>query len=172
MDKFNTAGFEIDFDALPDNSKRAIVSRGLQHYLGNEQAAKVSAKAKAHEEEHGEPLGDDEKAALKAEFVAAAIEALSAGTIGTGHGGGFRGNPVETALRALAKAEVVAVLRKNNIKVPKKAEDTIKTANGEFTLAQLIERRIAAHKDRLTKEANAKVREDQKRAKNAEADEL
>lgn len=166
MDKITYDGNEIDFDSLPAASQVALVTRGVTHFLGNEQASKVSGWAKKIVEDGGEEPADDEKKAKKAEFVAAALEALRAGTVGSRTSAGPRATPFESALRAIAKEEVVNLLRQNKIKVPTK-DSTISFKGEDLTMEQLIARRIANpnHAERLKKEAAAKVRESEKRIK-------
>ena len=162
MDKITYDTHEIDFDHLPAKSQAALVARGVTHFLGNEQASKVSAWVKAQAEE-GVEVGDDEKAAKKAEYVAAAIKALTEGTVGS-RSVGPRATPFESALRAIAKEEVSAKLKAAKIKVPK-GKETITYRGNELTLDDLIDRHIEREGERLVKDANARVRESEKRVK-------
>lgn len=173
MEKFTYGKTEIDFDALPETSRKAIVSRGLTHYFGNEQASKVTGAAKKHLEEHGTELADDERNALRDEFVAAAAKALFDGSIGS-RTLGPKATPFEAAQNAIAREGVIAQLRKFKLAVPKKADETV-TVNGEaFTMAQLVARRIANPKfhDEIVKAANARVKESAKMVAAVEAQEV
>lgn len=168
---------KLDFAALPQASLVAMLRRGVSHYLGSEQASKVTAY---FDPEKDEPVADNSpeaKAKVKAEFVAKAVDALLAGTVGVS----VRGpavNPIQVIIYRLARKEVLDVLRASGTKPPKKAEDKVKFANGsEFTLAELVERRLdasrpsgvdakgdfgpkgQAHLERLTKEAHKIAKE-------------
>lgn len=159
----------IDTATLHEKSTVALLRRGLAHFLGNEQASKVASWMKSFEKSEGREPTDDEKAAKKAEYVEKAIAALWAGEIGMG----VRGpavSPLEREVERLARGEVMAVLKSNGIKPPR-GDEAVKFANGaEFTLEQLIERRIGAHGERLEKEAQKKLAADEKRRKAAEAE--
>lgn len=177
----------LDFAALPQSSLVAMLRRGVSHYLGSEQASKVTAY---FDPDKGEPVADtspEAKAKVKAEYVAKAIDALIAGTVGVS----VRGpsvDPIEAIVNRLARKEVLDVLRASGTKPPKKADDKVKFANGaEFTLAELVARRLDAdrpsgvdvkgdfgpkgqpHKERLTKEAQKIAKEQQAKADKAKA---
>lgn len=166
MDKITYAGIEVDFDALPAVSQRALALRGLTHFLGNEQASKVSGKAKAALiAEPSVVLGDDEKAELLKGFRETALNALLEGTIGVRESNGEPAmNPVEKAARAIAWAEVADVLKKNNLKQPK-GEETIEVNGTTFTRKGLIDRRLndPKHADRIQKAAEKEVRDAKKK---------
>lgn len=149
--------FAFDTASLPEKSLEALISRGVTHYLGNEQASKVSAFAKKHLEEHGAPLADDEKAAKQAELVQAAYEALLAGTIGN-RVGGPKLDPITRATRDIAGEEISAMLKKAGQKIPK-GKETISVKGQDLTFAELVDRRIAseAHGERIAKAAKQRV---------------
>lgn len=156
-----SAGHEIDFGALPETSVRALLSRGLTHFLGSEQASKVKAHKDKYLEEHKVELSDDEVSVVKADFVAKAIEALRLGTIGQ-RAVGITIDPLEKAMEKIAKAQVLDILRANGIKTPKK-DEAVKFANGtEKTLDEMIEGRLAKNGEAIEKEAK-KVLADAKR---------
>ena len=156
----------FDTAKLPEASISALLRRGLAHFLGNEQASKVASHF------DGETPTDEAKAAYKAECVANAVKALHEGTVGSSTRGP-RGSTIETVLRALAKAEVITVLKANKLVFPT-GEKKIKFGDGtELTGADLIDRRIAKHGERLMKEAQAKMKADERAvAKAGSADEL
>jgi hypothetical protein len=146
------AGTAIDFDALPVASRLALLRRGLAHYLGNEQAAKVSAHKAKNE-------GIDEAAlgAFKSAAMAAALEALRAGTLGAGGPRGPRGTPIEQTMRNIAEKEVRAILKGQNLSMPT-GDKTLEFPNGaKLTRADLIDRRLAnaEHGPRIRKLAEA-----------------
>lgn len=156
--------FTIDPTTLPPKSLEALISRGLTHYLGNEQNSKVSTKAKK-DAEAGNAWADDEKAKALADAQEEAFAALVAGTIGT-RVGGPRLDPYEKALRDIAGEEVAELLRKNGSKVPK-GKETLTYKGAEYTFAELVARRIGdeRHTERLAKAAKARVTEIERRAK-------
>lgn len=158
MSTHTYGSFVIDTAALPAKSLEALISRGVTHYLGNEQASKVSAWVKKFKEDNAdaEPA-EDEVAAKKAEFVAAAHAALLDGTIGT-RVGGPKLDPLTRATRDIAGEEITAMLKKAGQKVPK-GKETIEVKGQAMTFADLVDRRIAseAHGARIAKEAKSRV---------------
>ena len=155
---------EFDFAALPVQSLTAMVKRGLTHYLGSEQASKVTRdKAQYQDDNAGAEMSEADINAAKAEYVASAIAALQAGTVGTSTRGPSL-DPVEAEVARIAKAEINTVLKANGATFKKVGEgDTAKRvvtfANGDaFTMAELVERRLAAHGERIRKEAEKAVK--------------
>lgn len=150
MEKLVYGDTSLDFDALSDASRFALAQRGLTHVLGNEIASKVHSWAG----QAGQANSDD-KATIKAwkdanvaaitsktaELVADTIKALNDGTLGA-RVGGPRLTPIDTLRRQIAKGQIETILRANKIKVPTK-DDTVKMPDGEFTMTQLVERRLA-----------------------------
>lgn len=150
--------YTIDTDALPAVSLQALISRGITHYLGNEQASKVSAFAKKFaEDNNGTELAADEKSAKQAELVEAAHKALLDGTIGT-RTGGPKLDPITKATRDIAAAEVAKVLKAGGHKVPK-GKETVSIKGEDLTFGDLVDRRIASEKHgaRIAKEAKVAV---------------
>ena len=160
---------EIDTDKLPVESIAALVRRGISHYLGNEQAAKVTAWVEAQvKTANGVAPSDEAKATAKAGFVAKAIEVMLSGEMGT-RVSGPRVEPIEAARNSIAKAEVLAILRSAGIKPPK-GEEAVKFGDGTTkTLAAMIATRLANHADRIEKEANKKLADAARAAKAAKA---
>jgi hypothetical protein len=149
--------FTIDTAAIPAKSLEALISRGVTHYLGNEQASKVSGWAKKVLEETKAEPSEDEIKVKKAEFVAAAHAALLDGSIGT-RTGGPKLDPLERATRDIAGEEISAMLKKAGQKVPK-GKETITVKGQELTFSDLVDRRIASeqHGERIAKDAKARV---------------
>lgn len=132
----------LDFAALPQSSLVAMLRRGVSHYLGSEQSSKVVAMFDPDKDEPVADSSPEAKAKAKADFVAKAIDALIAGTVGVS----VRGpsvDPIQTIVNRLARKEVLDVLKASGTKPPKKAEDKVQFANGTaFTLAELVSRRL------------------------------
>jgi hypothetical protein len=160
----NYGEISIDVDSLPAVSTNALLRRGLAHFLGNEQAAKVSAfKEKNPEATESQVL------AYKAECVANAVAALNAGTVGA-NVRGPRGTAIETIMRKIASDEVKTVLAALKVKAPK-GEEKVKFANGDsFTMNELIARRLEKHADRITAEANKAMKDAARKAEKIAAE--
>lgn len=159
----------INTDNLPEKSIQALLSRGLAHFLGNEQAAKVSGWANGIKEKSGAAPSDDEVASAKAGYVAAALAALAAGTIGAGTRGP-RGTATETVMRQIAEKEVRSILAQNHMALPS-GDKTVKFEDGtELTRADLLSRRLAKHGDRIRKEAEAEIKAAERKAAKATAE--
>lgn len=157
MSQITYGNHTIDTDKLPPASIDAMLSRGISHYLGNEQASRVSAFVEA-EKVKGNTVGDAEKATAKADFVKAAVDKLLAGTVGQGSSRGPRGTTVDTVIRQLAEKEVRAVLKAAGITMPS-GEKVVEFSDGtKLTKAQLIDRRVAKRGDALRKEAEAEIK--------------
>lgn len=181
MDKLTYGDkIEVDFSALPEVSQFALASRGLTHILGNEVASKVHAWAGAE----GQANSDDkavvkawkdanpEKLAAKTSEVQADIlDALNKGELGS-RVSGPRLAPLDTIKRQIARKEVEDILRGNKLAVPK-GEAKVKMGDAEFTMAQLIDRRIEKFSDRITaaatKELAARAKAMKAAAENAQA---
>ncbi len=169
---------ELDFNTLPAASLVAMLRRGVSHFLGSEQASKVTGLFKPDAEGNVKATvadTEENRAKALAEFRASAIAALQAGTVGVS----VRGpsvDPISAIINRLAKAEIKVVLGNMKLKAPAKAEDTIELPDGsKVTMAQLIARRLdstgpagidkktgVAHADRLKKEAE-KIAAEQKK---------
>lgn len=157
----------IDVAKLPQASVMAMLRRGVSHFLGSEQASKVTSFFDPDQEN---PPADtaEARAAKKAEFQADALEKLLAGTVGNS----VRGptvDPLTTHMRRIAKAEVTNILKANGVKFPAKAEDTIELPDGsKLTGTQLIDRRLAKEGERITKEAKKAMDDQAKKAAKAQ----
>jgi len=178
--------YKIDLSSLPEASLRALLSRGLTHYMGSEQASKVTSARKAAEEaaaEAAKAAGGDEAAiaaAIASAFGEAEAEAakvkfqdeawghLVAGTMGGG-ARGPRGTAVETVMRQIIVADITTKLKAAGLTVPK-GKDTIKLGEQAFTLSDLIDRAMARDGERFRKEAEAEMKARERRAAKALAD--
>lgn len=156
MSVIEYAGFTIDTSALPAASVDALIRRGITHFLGNEQASKVTSWVKRQEV----APSDEAKTAQHREYITAAIAALNAGTIGVRvakeGGSTAKLDPIGSMVRKLAKTTVVALLGKAKLKVPK-GDAKVATGSGEFTMAELIDRQIAKGGEALVAEAKKAV---------------
>lgn len=167
MSVIKYAGFSVDTAALPAASIEALLRRGITHFLGNEQASKVTSWAKR--QAAATPpvvVTDEEKTAQHKVYIEQAIAVLNAGTIGqrTAKEGGSTAklDPVGSMVRKLAKATVVTLLGKAKLKVPK-GEAKVATGSGEFTMAELIDRQIAKGGEALVAEAKKAVEAEARR---------
>lgn len=158
----------IDYSALPAKSIGALLSRGLTHYLGSEQASKVKAIKDKHLEEHKVELADDEIAAIKADLVSQAIAKLLDGTIGVRQAG-VQIDPLDIAMAKIAKQEVSDILRANGIKVPKK-DEAVQFADGTSkSMADMVSARLEKNRDAIEKAAKKALADRQKQANAAKA---
>lgn len=149
--KFSVAGVEVDLNDLPARSIRALISRGWNHYFSSEQASKVKSW-KDKKAEEGVEVAEDELAAYKAECVAQALEALRAGSIGT-RAAGVSIDPMDKLRQKIAKQQVLDILRKNDIKVPKK-DAVVTFKNGTTkTLEEMVATRLQVNGEAIEAEA-------------------
>jgi hypothetical protein len=174
MDKIKYGNFEIDFDALPEISRLALVSRGVTHFLGNEQNSKAHswAAAQVKGDSTVEPSRDEVKewkaaneaamVAKIAELAGEAVKSLIEGTVGA-RTSGPRLTPIDTLIRQKAKVEVMAVLAGVGAKFPKK-DETIAFGDGTRTGDQMIDNWLANADNlaRLTKVAEKELKEKEK----------
>lgn len=178
--------FTIDPANLPEASVQALLSRGVTHYLGNEQASKLtnlirkavnaeapsavtSEQVKTYREANAETVSG-----WNNELVASALAALTAGTVGVRAAAGPKLDPIAKIAGRIAKAEVLSVLKSQSIAAPK-GDEKVRFADGtELSMADLVSRRLAKHGERINTEAKAESkrveRENAKRAANAGAD--
>ena len=103
---------------LPDTSIAALLSRGLTHYLGNEQASKVTSWKKTEE---GQTASESEIEAKAAALHANAVDALLNGTVGT-RSGGPKLKGIDRLIRIVAEEHLRAYAAKKNLKVPAKKD--------------------------------------------------
>jgi hypothetical protein len=118
-----------DFDSLPMQSRLAIIMGGISHKGYNEVAAKVAAWKRTDE---GANATDEQVHAKTGEFRAAFVKALEDGTLGTGHGGGPRKDPLQSAIDDIVEREVRAILKSIGVTpLPKKRSDVIVFADAK-----------------------------------------
>ena len=167
MSEIKYGEFTIVTAKLPEASVTALLRRGLAHFLGNEQASKVAAEFKDNAE-----ATQAEKDKFKAGCVTAALQALQDGTVGA-NTRGPRGTAIDTVIRGLAEKEVRDALKHLGVTMPS-GDKVVKFADGqELTRAQLIDRRVAKHGERLKKEAEVEMnRREREAAKVGSLDDL
>ncbi len=171
MDKITYGTFEIDPAALPAKSLEAMIRRGITHFMGNEQAAKVSGfKAKTLADTKVEAT-DEQIAAVKADFQQKAYAALMAGEVGMRAAGMPKVDPVEAAMDRIAKVAVTTLLKANGFKIPK-GEETIQMGSDVLTMEEMIERWLAkeANADAAKKQAEKEIKDKAKRHANAKVE--
>lgn len=174
---------QFDFATLPQTSMVAMLRRGVAHFMGSEQASKVTGQFKPDAEGKTKsdlPDTEENRAAALAEFQAKAYDAMLAGTVGVS----VRGpsvDPISKIIDRLARKEVRDVLTANGVKPPKKADDIVTMPDGQkFTMDQLVARRLdptgpsgvdkktgVVHAERLGKEAAKIAAEAAKKAAKA-----
>jgi len=166
MEKINYAGVDIDPNGLPATSLTALLRRGIVHFLGNEQAAKVSGWKAKFEKDNGREPNDDEVDAARQGFVAKAVEALNAGTIGQS----VRGPSVsalDSIKETIARGKVLAILKAAGIKPPKK-DEAVRFADGQTkTMEEMIDTWSTKNAEALDKQANEVLAERKAKAKAA-----
>jgi len=178
MSTITYGNYSVDTTTLPEASVSALLSRGLTHFLGNEQASKLASWVKGE----GQANSDDKATCTAwkeanaqavsdkmAELVKSGIAALTEGTIGTRASAGPRVSPLDTMVRSIAKKEVLGILATHSIKAPKK-DEKVRFANGtEKSLDEMIATRIEKEGERITKEAEKAIREATKKAETIKA---
>lgn len=161
---------EFDTTKLPEQTIAGMLKRGVTHFLGNEQAAKVTNWSKKVLKDTGALPSDDELAAKKAEFVAAGIAAMLAGEVGQGSRGPAT-DPLELEMERVAKAEITEIVKKNGGKWSGKGEErgvTFKDGS-RLTMDEMVERRLSNpdHGPRIQKEADKAIKAKAKEAEKA-----
>lgn len=177
--KIEYGKYIVDFDALPATSKKAMASRGITHFLGNEQNAKLTnwklkKFVEAYTSEKGEVPNDDVIASAKKQdknfgipdevlasqfktFCDEAYEKLLSGEVGVRSVSAVIIDPVEKIVNRLAKADVMTILVANGLKAPK-GDEAITFANGtKRTMAEMIAKRIELKGEEFTKAANKEI---------------
>ena len=171
---------------LPPKSLEALLQRGFSHFLGNEQASKIVAKIRTHiattlstpdHEVNQVDVTKDQINSFRAENAeqvktwsdevqASALKALDEGTIGV-RAPGQRASvdPLTGAMRAIARSEVVTILKANSLAVPK-GEATVKFGDGSTrTMEEMIAKRLTTHSERITAEAKKHLADVARKAK-------
>lgn len=173
MSKITSYGFEFDTAALPGQTLDALISRGLNHVLGNEVASKIAAFKSRIEKETGVAATDEAVSAQTTAERQAMIDKLVAGTLGVRVAAAPSVDPIEAEMTRLAKAKIATVLKANGLKWAKDAEGvrTVTLKNGTFTMAELVERQLTGHGEALRAEAEKVLKAKARAAKAAaEAD--
>jgi hypothetical protein len=157
-----------DEGKLPEASRNALLARGFAHFLGNEQASKVTSRirqaivegtdANASDVTREQVEGfrtshPDRVSAIAQACLAEALKALDEGTIGTRtSSGGKPVDPVQAEVNRLAKDKIMVILKANGIKIPK-GEGTITHNGKELAMADLVAAQIAKNGDALHAQA-------------------
>lgn len=181
---YEYAGNAIDFSKVPPASIESLLAKGVTHYLGNEQASKVTAwkqtttaAREAEAKKNGTEvvaLAEAEIEAKKEELVTKALTAIYEGEIGSGRGP--RLDPVEREFNSMVDAHIANTLAGNGIKFPKgrklpTEDEVVQFANGQTrTLEQMRENVTKTHGDRLRKDAEKRVRDLAAKAEKAKAE--
>jgi hypothetical protein len=159
--------FTADFNTLPEASMVAMLRRGFAHFMGSEQASKVTGYFKPENaEEDTLPDTAENREAKKREYQTAAFAALVAGTVGVSTRQPAV-DPITKIIRRLALADVKTKLdnAKPKLAWPKKASDVIEFPNGQkMTGEELVTRQVAKKVDEYTKEAKRIAAEQAKKA--------
>ena len=173
MTNITSYGYEFDIDTLPVASRDALISRGLNHVLGNEASSRIasykSGYAKAHPSADGAPDAEptaEELSAKVAEVRQELAGKIANGTLGVRAPGATGAlDPVEAEIATLAWDKVNTILKANNIKFTKNADGTrtvtLKNRDGGtevLTREDLIARKIASQGDALRAEAEKVLR--------------
>lgn len=175
------ANHSVDFAKVPAPSIEALLRRGVAHFLGNEQASKVTAwKAKlAADKENPREPSEDEIEQYKNDLVSTALADIYAGDIGSGRGP--RLDPVERELRSLVDSHIANTLAANGIKflkgrkLPADNEVVVFTRDAEGkplqtrTLDEMRENVLRTHGDKFRKDAEKRVADLAKKAAAAKA---
>lgn len=164
----------LDFSTLPEQSLRAMVSRGVSHFLGNEQAAKIGPKSPWYtkfEKENKRPPTEDEIKAKKASNLAAAVQALVAGTVGTARGP--KVDPIEAEMERMAERDMwdrlagMELCKKN--KKPDDDDEFTFDNGSTFTFGKLVEMKLAKDDATLRAAATKKIENERKAREKAQA---
>lgn len=167
----NYTTFSIELTKLPPASLHRLASYGLAHYLGNQAASKVVAWAEKFETDNKRAPTDEEKSARKTEVQNTMFAAVLSGEMGVHASRGPAIDPEDAEMERLAKAEILATLKANNIKAPKKDEAVTFGDGTQKTMEAMIDTRLERHGERLRTEAKASLKAKAK-AKEAAAKKL
>lgn len=168
MTVFKYGEFEFDSTQVPANSIEAMIRRGFGHYMGSECASKVSTAFADGKRPEGFESGseDEARAAYKAKVQADAFATFLAGDVGAGVSRGPKLDPVEAAMAAIVKREVVDKLKTLKLKFPKEGEVITFADGATRTGPDMLANWAKNHGDRIRKEAEKHVKElERKRAK-------
>jgi len=176
---------QIDETRFPPTITERLLGRAVAHILGNEVSSAILSWQKkqiAGKEGKANEVTDamleawrksetNVKASEEQEDLlrAAKIAAMYDGTLAVRTVRAPTRDPVEAAARAIAKSEIVGILKANKLKFPGK-DETIQLGEEVFDAEGLIDRRLGNPQEgpRIQQLAERKVRED-KRLKDATA---
>jgi hypothetical protein len=149
-------GASVELDKVPGAQLAWLVAVGVRSVVSNARSdAAKTARDSATAAKLPEPT-TTELDTLKAEAEAELIAAIYAGTAGTS-ARGPRGTAVETIARRIATEEVKAILKAHGLVQPAKGAK-IRFADGqEFSLTELVGRRLEQHGERLQAAAEAEA---------------
>jgi hypothetical protein len=169
-------GFEVDEGAIPQAVVAKMLSSAFAHILGNEVASQVVGKIRkqivAGSEKKASDVSRDAvevfreantdliatwEEALRSEKVKAILD----GSLSVRVSRGPSRDPLESAMRMIARMEITKTLKDNKLKWPK-PDETLTLAGVEVDGDTLIDRRLAnpEHSKRIKALAERKVRED------------
>lgn len=163
--------YTVDVAKLPQASVMALLRRGFSHFMGSEQASKVTGRFTPNDKgalPEGVTDTPEARTAYKSEVQTAAFAALQAGTVGQHVSRGPKVDPITATKQAIARREVTETLKANGLKFPK-GDETVDLGGTKLSGADLISRRLAKHGDRIHKEAVKHVN-DLERAKKKAAE--
>lgn len=154
------SSFTVPRSAVPPASIEAMISRGLTHFMGSECASKVTAwKAK----QEVPPTG----AEIDAKLVEVQTEAWTKfveGKVGVrAPGAGPKISHHDTVVRKITTDELRVILKNIGVKFPK-GDEQVTLGGTDYSLDDLIDRRLAKEGERINKEAAARIRLEDKRA--------
>lgn len=155
-----------DFNTLPQASLVAMLRRGFGHFMGSEQASKVTEYFKPDNADET-TLADtpENRAKMKADCQAKAMQALLEGKVGVSTRGPAV-DPITKIIRRLATAEAKEKISAAKLAWPKKAEDVIEFPDGrKLTATQLVDKLIAKKGTEYKRDAEKIAAEQARKAK-------
>lgn len=159
-----------DYSTLPSEvpavSLLALAQRGVTHYMGNEQASKLTAWVKKPE---NKDATEEQVKAYAKTLHDAAWQKIMKGEMGVRSAGQPRITGIEAVMRKMATAWVSAALAKQGVKLPT-GDKTVNMAGKDFTREQLIDRALKTKGDFFRAEAQKQM--DEEAARNAGAGEM
>jgi hypothetical protein len=169
----------FDFSTLPEQSVRAMLSRGLTHVRGSELASKVgpnSSWASKFEKDNKRKPTDEEVTVQRAIALAVMDAALRDGTVGTARGP--KVDPVEAEMDKIAETKVWNILRatkdeNGNVlatgKSKPKGEQEYVLGGTKYTFDDLVERQLTKFSADIQAEAEKAIAARKKAAESAQA---
>ena len=176
--------YEIDNTTVPGPVVDRLLNSALAHIMTNEASSHVVGQIRRKLTPQGgkasevttdavkayraDPRHEEEIAAWEEAFRQAKLAAIRDGSLVVRIARAPSKDPVETAMRAIAKLEVTAVLKAHGLKFPGK-DETVSDGENEFDGDTLVDRRLShpEHGPRIRKAAERKVAEDNRIRENA-----